>query len=580
MRYNTNVMKMMSDHIIYRILLIVAGTLLICFFSSTPSYALDHRLKDAHFEANTLEGTLFARWNQVSNREEDVTKYKIKVYYYNTKIALDWTLVSKPYFDVTSIVDRLGKGRYYFVVYPAAETEKMKISSTYIDIDDTFLTNIRNRAQERRDSQDQNYLNGVDSEGNYLPCGWISQPEGNYQYRMEDHKLLHSCFKEIDGITYYFTTQGLTLTGWHVIDQNWYCFDSEGGLYKNTVTPDGYTVNELGQYVEDGEVVEANEPVSKSIDPKTIKLIEKLHINISERAANTGEIYKVTFTNPTEGKISDISYSKEPEDWVLGEEVIISLSIRAYAGCCFSNWTAITCNSKLKLLSSEITSREVNCQFSYIPGKQLPSITNLYSTSDFILRWDEVPDAYYYEVTLSDASTGKSLQRTKVYDPSFDYSAYSGTEFLKIQIVAKAYNAKLRNIKYSYTYTWDKVDFEQMQHKTINGSFYTEDNGQLYYIDEYGERIKNRKVELGGFYFIFDEKGYAVGPGWYTHSDGTKYYFDEGHRMAVGDVTIDGKQYHFNAGELFEVPIGAYVKTAASTGTTGSKTTSTKTSTK
>lgn len=33
-----------------------------------------------------------------------------------------------------------------------------------------------------------------------------------------------------------------------------YCFDDWGYLYVNTVTPDGYQVNELGAWVQDGEV--------------------------------------------------------------------------------------------------------------------------------------------------------------------------------------------------------------------------------------------------------------------------------------------------------------------------------------
>lgn len=40
-----------------------------------------------------------------------------------------------------------------------------------------------------------------------------------------------------------------------------YCFNEYGYLYTNTITPDGYMVNELGQLIIDGKV--------KTIDPKT-----------------------------------------------------------------------------------------------------------------------------------------------------------------------------------------------------------------------------------------------------------------------------------------------------------------------
>ena len=50
-------------------------------------------------------------------------------------------------------------------------------------------------------------------------------------------------------------------TGWHVIDGNgdgiaeWYYFNEEGWLLTSTTTPDGYTVNENGAWVQNGQVM-------------------------------------------------------------------------------------------------------------------------------------------------------------------------------------------------------------------------------------------------------------------------------------------------------------------------------------
>ena len=49
--------------------------------------------------------------------------------------------------------------------------------------------------------------------------------------------------------------------GWHVIDGNgdgiaeWYYFNEEGWLLTSATTPDGYTVNENGAWVKDGQVM-------------------------------------------------------------------------------------------------------------------------------------------------------------------------------------------------------------------------------------------------------------------------------------------------------------------------------------
>ncbi|MBT9812142.1 MULTISPECIES: hypothetical protein [Clostridia] len=44
-------------------------------------------------------------------------------------------------------------------------------------------------------------------------------------------------------------------TGWHQIDGKWYYFNTEDGakqgmMLKNTVTPDGYPVNEQGVWIQ------------------------------------------------------------------------------------------------------------------------------------------------------------------------------------------------------------------------------------------------------------------------------------------------------------------------------------------
>ncbi len=66
-------------------------------------------------------------------------------------------------------------------------------------------------------------------------------------------------FVDTDGKIYYLNPisngqKGAMLTGWQSIDGIWYYFNTEsngyqGALYTNTVTPDGYTVNEQGQRI-------------------------------------------------------------------------------------------------------------------------------------------------------------------------------------------------------------------------------------------------------------------------------------------------------------------------------------------
>ena len=67
-------------------------------------------------------------------------------------------------------------------------------------------------------------------------------------------------FTDVDGCQYYLNPisdgyQGKMLTGWAEIGGKWYYFHPVSGgpmgsLVKNSATPDGYTVNALGERVE------------------------------------------------------------------------------------------------------------------------------------------------------------------------------------------------------------------------------------------------------------------------------------------------------------------------------------------
>lgn len=78
-----------------------------------------------------------------------------------------------------------------------------------------------------------------------------------------------------DGNTWYFLntvhdgTFGARKTGWQWIDGYCYCFAEDGKMYADTVTPDGYQVNEEGRWIVDNQIqfVPGKGLSSKIIDP-------------------------------------------------------------------------------------------------------------------------------------------------------------------------------------------------------------------------------------------------------------------------------------------------------------------------
>ena len=65
---------------------------------------------------------------------------------------------------------------------------------------------------------------------------------------------------------YYVNDDGSSpYDGWMWIDGRCYCFDAEGFLLTDTVTPDGYAVNQDGAWIVNGIVQEQGKPVNTKV---------------------------------------------------------------------------------------------------------------------------------------------------------------------------------------------------------------------------------------------------------------------------------------------------------------------------
>ncbi|WP_097006340.1 DUF6273 domain-containing protein [Lacrimispora amygdalina] len=114
---------------------------------------------------------------------------------------------------------------------------------------------------------------------------WLQDTDGNWYYLDENSNMKTGWFQGADGKSYYLNpntgdpigslaigwklvnntwyffntlhdgTYGNVLTGWQWINGYCYYLDSDGRLLLNTTTPDGFTVNENGEWVKDGSAV-------------------------------------------------------------------------------------------------------------------------------------------------------------------------------------------------------------------------------------------------------------------------------------------------------------------------------------
>ena len=94
------------------------------------------------------------------------------------------------------------------------------------------------------------YLPAASANGQTMPYGWFWF-DGN-------GRMATGWMTDASGNTFYLNTEqnsleGMMITGWQKIGENWYYFKTEfgpdmGKLLKNTVTPDGYTVTSDGRW--------------------------------------------------------------------------------------------------------------------------------------------------------------------------------------------------------------------------------------------------------------------------------------------------------------------------------------------
>ena len=99
-------------------------------------------------------------------------------------------------------------------------------------------------------------------------------------------------------------------TGWHVIDGNgdgiaeWYYFDQDGWLATSCTTPDGYTVNENGAWVQNGQVVTEKTEGTKTETSAQTETGAETDASDAERMPSGRYFMYNTVTNGVTQKIS------------------------------------------------------------------------------------------------------------------------------------------------------------------------------------------------------------------------------------------------------------------------------------
>ena len=81
-----------------------------------------------------------------------------------------------------------------------------------------------------------------------MQTGWVK--ENGTWYYLNDSGAMQTGWAKENGTWYYLNQSGSMETGWFTVSDKWYYANESGALAINTTTPDGYTVNADGEWVE------------------------------------------------------------------------------------------------------------------------------------------------------------------------------------------------------------------------------------------------------------------------------------------------------------------------------------------
>lgn len=175
----------------------------------------------------TLDSNGLVSWSPT----EDAGSYEVTLLRNGKADNSTKSTVTGTSLNICSMVSRTGD---YSVRVAAISRYDTKVKSAYsqsgtILIDDSVLADFSAKTK----SYEEGAGRWVESNGNY----WYENPDGTWPA---------SGWQEIDGSWYFFNSQGYRQTGWILWNNQQYYCDADGKMLLDTITPDGYYVDENG----------------------------------------------------------------------------------------------------------------------------------------------------------------------------------------------------------------------------------------------------------------------------------------------------------------------------------------------
>lgn len=282
--------------------------------------------------------------------------------------------------------------------------------------------------------------------------------------------------------------------------------------------------------------------------------ISSLRITV-EDSLEKGTILEPSISvSPSSCQLSDISWSKDVEDWKPGKTVFGYLTITADDGREFeSSYKSSKCTVSgadfRSAKSEEDDPSTLQVTIRYTPVVQL-GMTEEAGWSDLNktrASWKKVEYASVYELRLyQDGSLIKTLE---VSGTTVDLSSYitSGGDYY-YEVRAKGDSASEREylLTGEYVPSEDVLTVSEEEMGEVDGSWKNYQEGRKYQKAD-GTYPASQWLMIMGQWYYFNADGYAV-TGWFQDPEtGSWYYMNEQGEMTISQwLQVNGLWYYFN----------------------------------
>ncbi len=281
--------------------------------------------------------------------------------------------------------------------------------------------------------------------------------------------------------------------------------------------------------------------------------IRSLNVIVSS-SDGEGEIWEPSIrVTPSSCQLTEVSWSKEVEDWKPGKTVFGYLTITADEGRIFE---ATYKSSKCSISGADFRSASaddadpsvLHVTIKYTPSLQL-GMTEEAGWSDekkTIAKWKKVPYATMYEVRVYQNDTWvKTLELTGTSVDISPYIHQEGDYYYQVRAKGRTEEERRYLLTGEYVPSTDVLTVDSDTLGETGGRWMNYQEGKKYRTEE-GTNPASQWMMIMGRWYAFDENGY-VRTGWfYDEARAHWYYFDSQGEMQTGWLQLENTWYYLN----------------------------------